>query len=359
MNKKNFCISYINHTKKNFKNAPNKIYLDNTIGFTNELNVFFSLIKNSLKLFFKALNEKNGFKKKFFLFLFSNCISNKTAQNYRIYYQTLKQIYKLKPKLIITTFEGHAFERNIFRAVSDSNLNSLKLAFHHSLPFKNQFSYTSVLHNGSDPNYILASGKNSYKKFNKIKEYKNKVYLVGSNRISERKKFKIKKMNQKITHNCLVMAEGIEEENEILLNFCKLYLKKFNNLNFLIRLHPLLIHKKEFYKSFFKDFPNKVHFSNNKNPKDDFNKCSIALYRGTSLIFDAIRFGIIPFYLRMKGEIDFDPLSMEEKENNGNQKITSVSELKIKLSDKKIFRKRFYLKSYSLPNKTLIKKLVC
>ena len=49
LNKKNFCISYINHTKKNFKNAPNKIYLDNNIGFTNELNVFFTCLGEGLK----------------------------------------------------------------------------------------------------------------------------------------------------------------------------------------------------------------------------------------------------------------------------------------------------------------------
>ena len=149
-----------------------------------------------------------------------------------------------------------------------------KVAFHHSLPFKNQFSYLINFKNGSNPNVILASGKPSYEKLKKtISIKKTKFLLVGSNRIIK-KNYEIKKKKQ-LNINCLVLPEGIESETELFINFVKKYLDNYNNINFTIRLHPILNNKKDFYKKFFKPEyfkNNKITFSENNNVILDFKK---------------------------------------------------------------------------------------
>ena len=65
--------------------------------------------------------------------------------------------------------------------------------------------------------------------------------MIGSNRIS---KFYIKK-NKNNNFNCLIIPEGIEEETNILLNFCSNYLNSYNKVSFHIRLHPLLKSKQK------------------------------------------------------------------------------------------------------------------
>ena len=53
-------------------------------------------------------------------------------------------------------------------------------------------------------------------------------------------------------------------------------------------------------------------------------KCNLALYRGTSLIFDAVKSGIVPFYYSKRRKLT-DPLSLEGSINTRN-KIHNVKE---------------------------------
>lgn len=354
LKKKTINICYINHTKKNFKNSQNKIFLNKSIGFSNEIKLLFSLFHNSFTLLIRSFYEKNTVKKKIILLNFANCISNQTAENFRIYYQAFRILKITKPKKIVTTFEGHAFERNIFKAAYEYNTKCIKLAFHHSLPFKDQFAYLNFLKNKSNPDLILASGKFSFRKFNNDIKFKKKTFLVGSNRISKKKIFSNKNFKKNI---CLVIPEGIHDEAVFMLNFCLDYLHNFKNLKFIIRLHPALRNKINIYKNIFNNnFENRVSFSENKEPYDDFQRSQYCLYRGSSLVFDAIKNGLVPYYLSKKNEISFDPMRFEGKKKIKNEIYTSKS-LFLKISKIKKFKPKDLNDAYSLPNRKIIKKL--
>ena len=58
---------------------------------------------------------------------------------------------------------------------------------------------------------------------------KKKFLLIGSNRITKKKKIIDKKRNSIV--NCLVLPEGIESETKF-FKFIRKYLKYYNNLNF-------------------------------------------------------------------------------------------------------------------------------
>jgi hypothetical protein len=354
LNKSDYCIIYLNHLRKNYKSENNKIYLNLSLSFCEEFYIFLKLINSSVKILIKSINEKDSLYKKFCYFAFVNCLSVSTLSNLRIFYQSKEIIKKINPKKVTVTYEGHAFERNIFRAINCINKDIQKVAFHHSIPFKNQFSYTLNFKNGSNPDYILTSGKLSHKKLKKIiKIKKNKILLIGSNRISLKKKLRTKKIKNKI--NCLVLPEGIESETEYLLNFCKNYTNRFHNITFTIRLHPILKYKFNYYKkSYSTNFQNekKIVFSIFQKASQDFIRNEVCLYRGTSLIFDAMKYGLLPYYLTKKNEISFDPVSIEK--NNFN-KINNVAKLNDFMKNYKNNRKLKFQNPYSLPNKKLIK----
>lgn len=356
LDKKKYCIVYLNHIKKNSNIKDNKIFLNKSLSFIKEINIFFNLIKSSFKLLIKGIFEKKKLKKKIYLFLFAKCISISTLSNLRVFFQSKEIIKKINPKRVTITYEGHCFERNIFMATTKINSKIQKVAFHHSLSFDNQFSYTMNFKNGSDPDYILASGKSSYTKLkNIIKIKNNRFFLIGSNRISKTKKILNKNFNN--SNNCLVLPEGIESETKLFLKFVKKYINNFKDLDFTIRLHPILNHKKNEYKKFFSDQnlnDKRIKFSDNLNVVDDFKNNRFCLYRGTSLIFDAMRHGLYPFYLLNYDEILFDPISNKQKFFNLN-KITTIVQLH-NIFKKNIFKKKLKFQNpYTQANNKLIK----
>ena len=354
--KKKYNLVLLNHTRERIGISKNKIILNMYLSFFKELKIFIELFKEFLIQLNAHKIYKRDFEKKFHLLIVANLISKSTFTNLRIYYQALELISKTKPKKVVITYEGHAYERNILYASNKINKNIKKFAFHHSLPFKNQYSYTQIINNGSDPDYILASGRNSFGKFSSIKKYKDRTIIIGSNRIS---KFYIKKnkKNKNNKFNCLIIPEGIEEETNILLNFCDNYLNCYNKVSFHIRLHPLLKSKKKKYETMMHKHvkEKKVTFSENSNVNIDFMKCDLALYRGTSLIFDAVKSGLVPFYYSKKNEINFDPLSLEGSINITN-KIHNIKEFE-KILKTNIFKKNYYRDAYCLPKKKNINKI--
>lgn len=97
---------------------------------------------------------------------------------------------------------------------------------------------------------------------------------------------------------------------------------------------------------------------NNKN----FNSkiFDLVLYRGTSLVFEIVKNGAIPIYLSRKGEINFDPLSLEGRNKNSSINIQSPKKLFQIITNKKnkiLYKKNYFLNAYSKVDKKKIKKI--
>ena len=111
-----------------------------------------------------------------------------------------------------------------------------------------------------------------------------------------------------------------------MINFIKKNYKINQDINFTIRFHPvfskILINK---YKYIFKDATN-VFFSES-TPQEDFSNNIYVIYRGSSLIFDAIRAGLIPIYLN-KG-ININILDILELSNNSINFESNLDDLNL------------------------------
>ena len=343
----------MNHTQKNYKQNDNKIVLNKSINFFTEIRFLLILFLNAfslLKIYFKNTSK---FNKRFILFTLAHLFSLSTLNNLRIFYQIKEIIKKSSNKKIIFTYEGHSFERNIIRATHQVNEKIIRYAYHHTLPFDNQFAFIIKMGKKYDPDYILSSGKKSFEFFNANNfPEKNKVILVGSNRVTVAKKIVKKKNLKKV---CLVLPEGIESEVDILLAFCQNYIQKYNNLTFLIRLHPALENTKSKYKKELQNFHEKIQFSDSENYLEDFLIANITLYRGTSLSYEAINYSIPSFYLNRPNELIFNPVIYKNKSDKNNFEIYSPEDLNKNLNTK--ITNENIINPYNSVNLINIKKL--
>ena len=182
---------------------------------------------------------------------------------------------------------GHCYEK-VIKLINPN----IKTFSYQSTPLsKSQFSM-KYYNNDSLPDIILAKN-NLYKDFleNNL-NITTKIINFGDLKYQKNIETKIKGDNNSI----LLIPEGLHSEVNIMINFILENCEKCPNYNFTIRFHPIYP-KKEInnLKLKFKGSKN-VFFSNN-SIISDFQKNSYVIYRGSSLIFKAMQYKLIPIYL--------------------------------------------------------------
>lgn len=306
-NNKNFFVLAVNH-QKNFFLKKNKIEnfqeLSKLNNFFEEIYYYIFLNYYFFKFFFNIFKFNTIFEKKFYLLLAINFISGNTFDNLRYYFQIKKHIEQKGIKSIITIFEGHGLERLIFRAAKSFNNKIKTVAYNHSFITKKHNSVFLNLGIKNQPDHIIFSNQISINLFkHKLKlRAKAKLFCVSKN---NSKFFNFNK-SRKNKNTCLVAPEGLDSETIKLFNFSIDYLKKFKNMNFIWRFHPIYYDREvDFLKKNIPDFLDfkKYIYLSKKNINHDFKKSKYILYRGSSVVVDAIRNNLIPINLNIKNQI--------------------------------------------------------
>tara|TARA_B110000090_G_C13169403_1_gene364748 strand:- start:166 stop:741 length:576 start_codon:yes stop_codon:yes gene_type:complete len=104
--------------------------------------------------------------------------------------------------------------------------------------------------------------------------------------------------------NILLLPEGHYEEFEIFINFIK-HLNNFSDYNFTIKLHPLF--KIDTY-----DLPSNLKISY-KSLDFELSRNNFLIYRGTTAVFRALNFNILPIYLNINFSFNKDPFYFDNK----------------------------------------------
>ena len=247
----------------------------------------------------------------------------------------------------MVTYEGHAWERIMF-----SNARKVKpeikcIGYQHSRIFRMQHSLHRSLGKDFDPDIILTSGtigKNYLRSFKNLNS--TKIIVIGSDRFNHFKKFK-KVIKCNLNKNtCLVIPEGLISECLSLFKFSLIYASKYPDFNFIWRLHPEMSFKElRLYSNIFDKIPNNITISN-KAIEEDVEKSNFALYRGSTAIFIAILRGLSPIYLKLKNEINIDPLYYINDKSHIIQTIEHMN---------KLINKDLNLKEIDKENSKLIK----
>ncbi len=299
-----------------------KVVFSRFIGLLGEVKIFNSLRLESNRLSKKASLEKPSLFKNIIFKASEEVLSPGSRMTMRLHEQVGKLVSHIKPKVVVVTYEGHAWERSIFHAIWNVDINILRIGYQHAPISRLQHAIRRKLAKPFNPDQVLTSGAISKMQ---LESYRGlgivSTAILGSSRGVkgfDRNYSEVHKLN-----TCLVVPEGIDSECNILFEFsldCALRLPK---TIFIWRLHPQLSFKQIFKNNKrFSSLPKNIHLSNDKL-ENDILKSSCILYRGSSAVVNGIICGLRPFYLKIEKELTIDPLY---EVNNGREIIGSVDE---------------------------------
>ena len=236
----------------------------------------------------------------------------------------------LSPKSLITTYEGHAWERLTFYYAREVNKDIKCLSYQHAPIFRYQHAIKRGVGGRYDPDIILASGIISEKQFLSYKNLKkSRIILLGSGRRLRKSIIKTSKISPMKT--CLVIPEGTLCECLILFEFvlqCALIVKD----RYFIWRFPPQINCEEFIKQNlnFRNLPKNILVSSS-SLDNDISKSEYVLYRGSSAVIKAVLGGLSPIYFMRDNELTMDPLFLCQP---NERVVRNVDDFLVKIEEK-------------------------
>lgn len=306
-------FALINHTKKPVENFAGKwkeskiprYILSDAIGFLQEVKFYYRSFheSRSLNRYSKTLGSE----------LIKKVASRAAYEarlggaipSMRIGKQVNKLIRKLRPRFVITTYEGHGWERIIFAEAREAYPDICCLGYQHAAIFHLQHAIKRNLDEKFNPDEILSAGLVGYNLLAKsVSLYGTGLSVLGSYRGIHNKKVSIRKKKHS---TCLVIPEGSMDECVLLFQFSLACAEACPEVEFIWRLHPLITFKEIQRKiKDLKDIPKNITLSDSLI-ENDIKASKFALYRGTTAIVQAINGGLIPLYYH-KGDMIIDPI---------------------------------------------------
>lgn len=224
----------------------------------------------------------------------------------RIAIQIGDLVARLKPKYVVTTFEGHPWERLAWQAVRAAHPGVKCIGYHHSVLFPHAHALATSLGKAYDPDAILTAGEISADWFRAQTAWQNTpVDVLGSVRTPSSKPAK----SPSAAGACLVAPEGIIEESIMLFRLAAETARLAPDQAFRLRLHPVLS-KQIILKQAddLNDLPANVRWSD-CTLEADVAQCRSVLYRGSTVALTAALSGLRPYYVAAPNEqISIDPL---------------------------------------------------
>ncbi len=304
-------IAYIDHTSGYKKNTENKyliekiehLILPKVLSIKTEYSILKTLYLERIRILNLAKKiTTNSLLDNFFKNLLDQIITKETRGAYRIGIQIGELVKKLDPKFLITTYEGHAWERLVFSNARKSNQKIICMGYQHAPIFYLQHANCRNLKSNYNPDIILTSGKISYQKLKKTNVDKySMIRLLGTHRARKNNNITGFKDYKEVVIS--VCPEGINSEFNIIKEFLIKSAQVNPEIKFLLRLHPSIKRKAININR----LPKNVEVSSS-DISTDFLRSTHILYRGSSIVMEAVTYGIQPIYFGIRDEIDINPL---------------------------------------------------
>ena len=318
-------IVLLNHTgvrlKKPLSGWENskisRFILSTSLSFWSEIKLYYSQKKSKTQLEFilEHLDVDNATKKD----ILQRQLSFGTINSLRIAQQVSSIIQETGAKYIITTYEGHAWECLVYYYARRANLNIKCFGYQHAAVSEHQYAIKRPLSKEYNPDVILTSGLVSQTIFSQIQEIKSDIVCVGS------PKYSISSAISNKTQCCLVATQGEVIECLTLFEFSLAYAQQHQKQRFIWRLHPIInFEQLKKHSDIFKNLPDNIYLSKD-NLEEDIQKCDSILYRGTTVVVNAINAGLKPIYYQQSiDELSIDPIYTQQM---GKFIVSNQSEL--------------------------------
>jgi len=336
--KRSVVVALINHTTKSCSDYSDissvcsypRVILSGSLRFLDEI-VLHSRLKNQAKVLDKrGKHSDTPFERRIHAKASIEALTEGPHRNMRIAAQIGGLVAKLRPKAIIITYEGHAWERLVFAAARQAAPGIKCIGYQHAALFRLQHAIRRNLAPEYNPDLILTAGYIGKAELEAACGLNGiPVSVLGSNRSirnnidKNRNDILVDTPESPYYTTCLVIPEGIASECNLLFEFSLSCAKAFPNILFIWRLHPIVS-----FESLIKSNPKLQNLPKNillstVSLENDFARSIWALYRGTTAIVQAVASGLRPIYLKLPDEMSIDPLfGMNYMRNN----VTAVNE---------------------------------
>jgi len=314
-------VVLLNHTRETSEKLAKKwagsttprIVLGRSLSFISEVRLLKSLWSESRRLRRNTNKEAERLRRAVFARASDEAFSGDARTTLRMAHQFRALLKEYKPQAIISTFEGHAWERMLFWAAREVNPNIKRIAYQHAALFRYQHGIRRMLQPKYNPDYIFTSGSVARTQLQKSTKLPGTppVYVLGSPRASGDQGTREAKNQyhpgQESRKSCLVIPEGIESECNLLFEFSIECAKENPEIHFIWRLHPIITFNSLAARNpKLSDLPSNIEISKASLEKD-ISRSRWALYRGTTAVVQAVMGGLQPIYYSL-GEMTLDPL---------------------------------------------------
>jgi hypothetical protein len=290
-------------------------------------------------------------------FIFSDFLT--IPHNLRLRDQICELVSKIKPKIIIFTFEGHSWERILINKLRKISPDTIIAVYQFSGLIKNQNSIYRKVERQFKPDIIFATGeitkKIMQKNLNDIM-----IEILGSP-----KHYRLSKNQHKLEtineDNFLFVPEGTEYEIYEMLDFCIIAAEEHPKKKFIFRFHPLINVKSYLTTSSFGEKLKKLKniIISNQDLNSDILISQYVIFRGSSVVFNALLNNKTPLYLNID-QIDCNPLyAVFPKKLIINKKniFKNLEQFKL-FEEEKLMLKDYCMKYFDELNPKIIKKII-
>ncbi|MDG2240287.1 MAG: hypothetical protein P8L30_08790 [Longimicrobiales bacterium] len=231
--------------------------------------------------------------------------SPSTTGNLRLEALVRRACAAVEPAAVITMFEGHAWERCVFRAASEHSPEIVRVGYQHTIVRKHAHGIRRSLGHGMDPDVVLCMGPTTCTDLAENSSFEDTRFCVfGTHRMQRDPGATVRAPGD----TCLVVPEGLQDEASSLFRMAMEAARLSPETRFIFRCHPVLPYDSLIGLPAEDQLPPGVELSRVPNIEDDFDRSSSILYRGSSSVVYGILSGLRPFYLEMPDELTLDPL---------------------------------------------------
>lgn len=230
-----------------------------------------------------------------------------SLEGLRTYEQIRAYARRWRPKAIVLTYEGHAWERLAFAAVRSVVPDAKCVGYHHTILFRRQHAALQLLGPPFDPDVILTAGEVSRERFRAaVAPAGVLVETLGIHRRQAVSEAGPAETGSKPLC-CLVVPDGIVSEVERLFDFA-VAAARLSDVRFLLRLHPVLqFHNVLKEAPRFGSLPPNVELST-ATFTDDLARARWVLYRASNAAVYAVIAGLRPLCAQDHSEMSVDSL---------------------------------------------------
>lgn len=292
--------------------SVSRVILSDSLNFCEEFINRSRLRKEARRLRELAKKESPGQTQRILAKASEEALADGSLTAMRMERQIRMLVAKLRPKAVVVTYEGHAWERMVFAAARSASPQVCCIGYQHAALFRLQHASRRSLPAQYNPDHILTAGTIGKAQVDSAPGLMGiRVSILGSNRSFKPSKANAERQQQVGNADpfaCVVLPEGIPSECHLLFEFSLACAEACPAMQFLWRLHPLITFEvlaKQNRK--FRKLPRNVVVSN-KTFGEDVTYSQWALYRGSTAVVQAVSAGLRPIYLRLPGEMTLDPL---------------------------------------------------